>query len=151
MTEKLSSPSAMDLRAELQDKVLKDLLGPAAGPEEEVDERNVRGRYILGLLAPKGQSVIPDQQDELGFDGADDSEEGKADTAIPQTASMLPSSIGLTFTVDGNAESIQVTAGDTTAAATAKRCSTTKGSPRESGSGSRSKSYPNQWRCGRVR
>ncbi len=43
MTEKLSGPSPIDLRAELQDKVLKDLLGPAAGPEEEVDERNVRG------------------------------------------------------------------------------------------------------------
>lgn len=110
MAETLSRPPAMELRSELQEMVKKDLLGPAGGPEEEVDERNVRGRYTLGLLAPKGQSIIPDQQDELAAGGADDEEQGKADTAIPQTASMLPSSVGFTFTVDGDAESIQVIA-----------------------------------------
>ena len=32
----------------------RDLLGPAGGPDEEVDERAVRERCILGLLAPRG-------------------------------------------------------------------------------------------------
>ena len=58
-------PSPIQLRAELESMVRRDLLGPAGGPEEEVDERNVRGRYILGLLAPRGQSILPDDQDDL--------------------------------------------------------------------------------------
>jgi hypothetical protein len=39
--------------------VRRDFLGPASGPEEEVDERTVRGRYILGLLAPRGRLDKP--------------------------------------------------------------------------------------------
>jgi hypothetical protein len=106
----LETPSPLELRARLEEMVRRDLLGPAGGPEEEVNERNVRGRYIIGLLAPKGQSLLPDEQDELGVDGAGDAEESKADRAIPQTASMLPSAIGLTFTVEGAAQEIEITA-----------------------------------------
>jgi hypothetical protein len=46
-------PSPIQLRAQLEAMVRRDLLGPAGGPEEEVDERAVRGRYILSLLAPR--------------------------------------------------------------------------------------------------
>lgn len=35
-------PSSLQLRAQLQDMVGKDLLGPAGGPEEIIAERNVR-------------------------------------------------------------------------------------------------------------
>ena len=35
--------------------VLKDLLGPVGGPEEEIDEPSVRDRYLVGMLAPKRQ------------------------------------------------------------------------------------------------
>ena len=42
--------------------------------------------------------------------GSDAEEDGAADMALPQTASMLPSSIGLTFSVDGCTESIELTA-----------------------------------------
>jgi len=82
-------PSPLQLRTELEEMVRRDLLGPAGGPHEEVDERNVRGRYIVGLLAPRGQSILP-------VGGSADDQDGKTDTAILQTASMLPSSIGLT-------------------------------------------------------
>lgn len=58
-------PTPLQLRAELEKKVRLDLLGPADGPHEEIEERNVRGRYIAGLLAPRGQSVIPDMEDNL--------------------------------------------------------------------------------------
>jgi hypothetical protein len=40
-------PSSIQLRAQLEAMVRRDLLGPAGGPKEEVDERAVRGRYIL--------------------------------------------------------------------------------------------------------
>ncbi|MCI0580959.1 MAG: DISARM system helicase DrmA [Chloroflexi bacterium] len=100
----------LQLRARLEEMVRLDLLGPAGGPHEEVEERNVRGRYIAGLLAPRGQSIIPDLEDDLAAGGVADDQDGRADTVAPQTASMLPSSIGLTFTVDGAAGAIQITA-----------------------------------------
>src|SRR5262245_24732420 len=110
MTQSLLSPSPLSLRAELHTLVERDLLGPADGPHEEIEERNVRGRYIAGLLAPRGQTIIPDLEDDLAAGGVAHNHDGEADTVIPQMASMLPSSIGLTFTVDGTAESFQITA-----------------------------------------
>ncbi len=98
MPDLLEQPSSLQLRAELEEMVLKDLLGPAGGPTEIITERNVRGRYVLGLLAPKGQTALPDDDDELIQSGTD-TEDGKAEAALLKSATMLPSSIGLTFTV----------------------------------------------------
>ncbi len=125
MTDTLQSPSLLELRAEHQAMVLRDLLGPAGGEEEELDERNVRGRYILGLLAPKGQSALPDnaegeepeenplptvdEDDDLATAGPD-TEDGKADPLVPRTTTMLPSSLGLTFTATRAAQEVQISA-----------------------------------------
>lgn len=46
-----SIPSQSQLRAELETMVLGDLLGPAGGESEELTERNVRDRYLVGVLA----------------------------------------------------------------------------------------------------
>ena len=74
MPESLSEqlPSPIQLRAELEAMVCRDLLGPAGGPEEELTER-VRDRYIVGHFAPRGQSILPDEQDDpaAGGDGED--------------------------------------------------------------------------------
>ena len=70
MYETLEIPSAIELRAELEEMVCKDLLGPAGGPSEELDEANVRGRYVVGLLAPRGQSLLPYEQDHLAAVGS---------------------------------------------------------------------------------
>lgn len=110
MTETLATPSPLELRAELDKLVRQDLLGPAGGEHEEVEESSVRGRYIVGLLAPKGQTLPPDEEEPVAVDGADDGQDGQADTAVSQTPSMLPSSIGLTFTVAADAPAIRVTA-----------------------------------------
>jgi hypothetical protein len=59
MPEQLSRPSPMQFRAELEEMIRHDLLGPAGGPYEEVAERSVRGRYIVGLLAPAGRACCP--------------------------------------------------------------------------------------------
>jgi hypothetical protein len=102
-------PTPLQLRTELEEMVLKDLLGPAGGPTEIVTERNVRGRYVLGLLAPKGQTALPDDDDELTQSGTD-TEDGKAEAAPLKAATMLPSSIGLTFTVGKEAQALRLTA-----------------------------------------
>ncbi|NUM47565.1 MAG: hypothetical protein HUU38_22920 [Anaerolineales bacterium] len=108
LAEKIPSP--LQLRTELQDMVRRDLLGPAGGPEEILAERNVRGWYVAGLLAPKGQTALPEENDPLATDGAGDDEDGKPAAPIPQAASMLPSALGLTFTVAGETESLEITA-----------------------------------------
>ena len=109
MADALVSPSPLQLRAELEALVRDDLLGPKYGSEEELTER-VRDRYIIGLVAPRGQSILPDEQDDpaAGGDGGD--QDGRTEAAALPTASMLPSSIGLTFTVDGDAGAIQAVA-----------------------------------------
>ena len=77
-------------------------------------EPTVRGRYILGILAPKGQTVLLTEEDledqtELPVAG-EDTQDGAPDLAAAKAPSMLPSSIGLTFTVAGEAEALQITA-----------------------------------------
>lgn len=109
MTATLKTPTALELREELQRLVRNDLLGPAGGPEEEVAERNVRGRYVLGLVAPEGQTFIPEEEEALATDGTDSEQDGKADQVTPQLPSMRPSSVGLSCTVAGAARALQLT------------------------------------------
>jgi hypothetical protein len=81
-------PSPVQLRAMLEEMVVGDLLGPAGGPEEELTERNVRDRYLVGVLAPRPQPqptpakveeeddeetpLLPDELSEGGADSVDD-------------------------------------------------------------------------------
>ncbi|MDP9310845.1 MAG: DISARM system helicase DrmA [Chloroflexota bacterium] len=98
------------LRDQLEDAVIADLLGPAGGPEEIIDEPTVRGRYLVGMLAPKGQSALPEAYDDNDLGGTD-SEDGTTEAPPPKaTTTMLPSSIGLTFAVDQNATGLVVRA-----------------------------------------
>src|SRR5437660_131723 len=49
----LQPPSTSAIRDELESLVISELLGPAGGPEEEIDETKVSGRYLVGWLAPR--------------------------------------------------------------------------------------------------
>lgn len=141
----LAPPPLADLRDELESLVIHDLLGPAGGPDEEVDEDRVRERYLVGMLAPKRQGPEergvgpakmpakrgvapkdveerPDEAegindeddveafDDIGVAGTDSFDEGKADPGAAQTGSTLPSSMGMTFSIDSNAHAFRVTA-----------------------------------------
>jgi hypothetical protein len=108
--ENIKTP--LDLRTQLHQMVVAELLGPAGGEDEIVDEQSVRSRYVVGLLAPKkGQSIIPpdEQDEELALAGTD-TQDGKPASPIAPVPAMLPSSIGLTFSVSIQAKTIQVTA-----------------------------------------
>jgi len=109
MAEILNSISTNQIRSELQDLILRDLLGPAGGEEEIIDEGYVHDRYILGLLAPRGQTVIPEEQEDLAVTD-DDGEEGVVEQPTIRNSTMLPSCMGLTFTVDASATAIQIKA-----------------------------------------
>jgi hypothetical protein len=61
----LQVPPPSQIREELQPALLRDLLGPAGGPEEEVDENRIIDRDLVGLLAPKRQPISAGEFDEL--------------------------------------------------------------------------------------
>ncbi|MBX9792915.1 MAG: hypothetical protein K2Y02_01310, partial [Burkholderiaceae bacterium] len=93
--------------------LIKDLLGPAGGEYEEIEEdRHVWDRYLVGMLAPKRQTLPPEQNDELALGIKGSSQDGQADVGAPGSAipSLCPSSIGMTFSVDASAPGIRVTA-----------------------------------------
>ena len=107
-----------ELRTQLLDLIRRDLLGPAAGEDEIVDEPSVRDRYVLGVLAPAGMATSDDEPadgplaDPTDLDATIDAsdEDGPADPAPTKTQGMAATSIGLTFTVDGQATALLVTA-----------------------------------------
>lgn len=118
------------IRELLQLAVMDDLLGPAGGPHERIVDMGVRDRYLVGKLAPReaaerGQDFPVDAQDTeddpadlivkaqtakidsppaKGSGEPDPSEE--IDAASNQ--SLVPSSLGMTFCVDGDAERIEI-------------------------------------------
>jgi hypothetical protein len=105
----LAPPASAAMRDELERLVLADLLGPAGGEEEEITDRP-RDRYLVGLLAPRDQSVDREAQDELAEGGSDSAEDGAAESSAPASPSMFPSSLGLTCCVEGAATALVVRA-----------------------------------------
>jgi hypothetical protein len=98
------------VRTLLELAVADDLLGPAMGPHEEVVGMSVRDRYLLGKLAPKKrvyEEPVEELEGESGYADADDSTKESVELG---SQSLVPSSFGLTFCVDGDAEEIEVEA-----------------------------------------
>ncbi|MBP1466155.1 DISARM system helicase DrmA [Candidatus Chloroploca sp. M-50] len=90
--------------------MLRDLLGPAGGPEEEIAEGSVRDRYLVGMLAPRQQQIAPEEQDDLNQGGEDAPDDGPIDQGATQAPTMFPSSFGMTFTVEGACAALTITA-----------------------------------------
>jgi len=118
------------VRELLQFAIMDDLLGPAGGPEEFIVDMSVRDRYLVGKLAPmdnadRGQEwVLVEKGDEVEPPDLEPKAQGKkidsptlsgsgdsdADEEVDAASnqSLAPSSLGFTFCVDGNIESIEV-------------------------------------------
>ncbi|HYF64529.1 MAG TPA: DISARM system helicase DrmA, partial [Herpetosiphonaceae bacterium] len=105
----LAPASQFDLRRELEALVIRDLLGPAGGEHEEINEPSVRDRYLVGMLAPQHQQIAPEEQDNLDH-SADSSEDTVLDVGATQAPSMFPSSLGLTCCIEGNVREVMVQA-----------------------------------------
>ncbi len=106
----LTVPDAATIRDELRQLVLADLHGPLGGEEEEFGREDPLDRYPLGRLAPRGEVVEPDTQDDLADADAGDLLEGDREPSAPNTASLAPSSIGFTTIVAGTTAELLVTA-----------------------------------------
>lgn len=123
------------IRELLQLAVMDDLLGPAGGPHECIVDMGVRDRYLVGKLAPReaARGGIEGLEGPLANEEADEPTDPKApgqhepgaefgtatgrvepesdaadeiDAASNQ--SLVPSSLGMTFCVDADAEHVEV-------------------------------------------
>ncbi|WP_429066524.1 DISARM system helicase DrmA [Aeromonas bestiarum] len=120
------------IRELLQLAVMDDLLGPAGGPKELIVDMGVRDRYLVGKLAPReaaerGQEFPVDAEDtaddvpdlivkaqpakvdspSVRSSGEPDASE-EIDAASNQ--SLVPSSLGMTFCVNGDVDQIEIEA-----------------------------------------
>jgi Helicase conserved C-terminal domain len=128
------------IRELLQLAVTDDLLGPANGPHEEIVDMSVRDRYLVGKLAPPEERTArqtPDRVEQPSttetdqepedlephtglhepgaeFDSTTGRVDAEADSAddidASSNQSLVPSSLGMTFCVDGDVKRIEVTA-----------------------------------------
>ena len=125
------------IRELLQLAVVDDLLGPAGGPREHIVDMSVRDRYLVGKLAPREDAqggieglegplaeedveeptdpIVPGQHEPgAEFGKATGRVEPESDSSdeidAASNQSLVPSSFGMTFCVDGDAERIEVEA-----------------------------------------
>lgn len=105
--------TSYEVRAELEDLLERDLLGPMDGPEEELPPGvSPAGRYLLGRLVPRARVDEPDadydperEHDpdltdrEVTASGLDDEEDDAESESTIRSGSMAASAIGLAFSV----------------------------------------------------
>ncbi len=104
----LSPPPPAELRQQLEDAVLRDLLGPAGGTDEEIVDRP-RDRYLVGMLAPRKLRIDPEQNEGFGVEQGQSPEEGTSDDEGAVAPTMFPSSMGISFCVALDAGALGVT------------------------------------------
>ncbi len=120
------------IRELLQLAVMDDLLGPAGGPRERIVDMGVRDRYLVGKLAPRETSergqdfpadientegeeadlVVKAQAKQIDSPKVRGNGEAEAPEEIDAASnqSLVPSSLGMTFCVDGDADRIEIEA-----------------------------------------
>lgn len=95
------------IRELLQTAVIDDLLGPADGPEEEIIGMSVRDRYLVGKLAPQETRI--EEEDQLpSTSGGGEPEEAAREVDASTNQSLVPSSFGFTFCVDGDTDKVEL-------------------------------------------
>ena len=88
-----------------------DLLGPANGPFEEIVGMSVRDRYLVGKLAPRETLEAEEQNEALAASsGRTDPDSANNESETSSNRSLVPSSIGFTFCVDGDLRELKVEA-----------------------------------------
>jgi len=104
--------SPRELRDDLERMIRLDLLGPAGGEYEELDEQPSE-RYLLGMLAPREHpslDPVPDEELGVGDVSGDSGEEGEPEPAAPAVDQLVPSAFGMTFVLDEGCKQLEVVA-----------------------------------------
>jgi hypothetical protein len=124
--------SPLQLRDELETIVLKELLGPGSAEEEITESPGTR--YLVGVLAPRKRAkagVAPPKAavvsppageeevdadaeildgDELALGGRDTTQDGTTDQTPAQDKALIPSSFGMTFSLNLETKEIHLSA-----------------------------------------
>lgn len=107
----LGRASALKVRSELEEMLVANILGPESGPSEALPTQfAVRDYYLVGMLAPKQVPPDPGELDESGETGLAQGEESEAEPLVPAAPMLFPSSLGMTFAVDGACTQIRLSA-----------------------------------------
>lgn len=132
VSESRVAKTPRQLRAEVEQLIRDDLIGPLGGVEEELHDPPV-DRYLLGLLAPRFGFDRPaaasqaseavndaDEEDPIAADAQpddalaagtfDSGAEGTAEDRPPAADQLVPSAFGLTFAVDAGSSELVVEA-----------------------------------------
>lgn len=96
MTGSTDLDAMYSFRGEMVEDLRRDVLGPAGGDEEILEEAPL-DRYVVGVLWPLDDEL----QEAPEPDSAEpDTVDGESDSPVAQSLMRYPSSMGLTFTVD---------------------------------------------------
>jgi transcription elongation factor Elf1 len=95
-----------DVRRRLVEGLEKSLLGPLEGPEEEFIKLPTQ-RYIVGILFPSGTVVAPEQDINNPSEGEDE-EDSSPSNNMSLKDELRPSSMGMSFVIDGKVERLSV-------------------------------------------
>lgn len=101
--------SPREIREEFQRLVVGDIHGPAFGPDEILPSDPVRDRYLVGMLAPREVRVDPALVDDAGKVEDESQGDVSADERVGSVG-FFPSSLGLSFAVDGAVTKLEVRA-----------------------------------------
>ena len=114
-----ASATSFEVRAELEDRLERDLLGPWDGPEEELPPgTSPAERYLLGRVVPRDAPVDdatggeePGGDDpalvELEVTGDSDADDTDVESvASVRAGSMAASAIGLSFTIGDDVDTV---------------------------------------------
>ena len=105
----MDGEAGREARDEIAEFLSEELVGPVA--MEEVLNEPPSSRYLCGMLAPWDTEVEASEAESLPVAGGDeDGENGTVETEAPQTHALFPSSLGLSFLVDGLTEKLAVAA-----------------------------------------
>ena len=88
----LAPPSPAKIRAGLEQLFLKNIVGPEAGEDEELDIKTVRSvsdYYLVGMLAPMHRLIEMDDKDDLAVDGAGGADGQSPDISAPTARSSV--------------------------------------------------------------
>ena len=104
------SMTKADLRETLRRNLERELMGPIHGEEEEIEPLPAN-RYIVGVLYPSNTQFDPEQDDGSNIEVDDDAE--AVDNPIHRISMvdrLRPSSMGLSFVIEGGVNKINVNA-----------------------------------------
>jgi hypothetical protein len=107
-----TTPSPAALRAELEDMIVRDLLGPIGGERERIPgNERVSDWYAVGMLAPRN-TVGTDRERDNSAEGTEGEEDTGGEEPTQRTAAkmLLPSAFGLSFALAPGTQEVRVSA-----------------------------------------